>query len=515
MESSRKKVGGFKLIVGYLGIFLMLIGVLVLMPLISFIFFPSEAKDNYIAFLLPGSIYIFVGFLLSLLIYKKETDRLKNHEDIVLVFLIWVMSLLCGCVPYLFLFDYNFVDALFEITSGFTTSGFSMIKDYTTVPNVFYFYRSVNLFFGGLGLVLILNSAISDRHSMRLYTSDGHNDKLLPNVLKSARLILGIYTLYVIIGSISLYIAGLNCHMTFFEAFNNSISCLSGGGFGMHLDSIGYYNQFGNSIGVEIVCCVLMVLAATNFFTHLFLLSGKFKNVYHHCETKLIILYLIIILPISGLLVYYFNDYTPTTIASSISLSNSYRVSVFSFISAFSTTGLSNTSIIGISNFSPMGGSFFAILMVGMLFGGCAGSTSGGMKLNRVAYLTKSAYYNLSDSLYNKRKYRPHYIEKFGKRYLLESEEYQGVVSFSLLYLLFFFIGVLLFSIDGANLGDALFDSAGSLSTVGLTNGNINPYASQLTKLTCIILMFLGRIEILPFLVSLSVLRKKVFKKGY
>ena len=115
------------------------------------------------------------------------------------------------------------------------------------------------LFFGGVGLVLVMISVLSDRHGMRLYCAEGHTDRLVPNLVKSARMIIVIYTGYIISGTLLYIYFGMN----WFDALNHSIAALSTGGFSTKAESIGYYGSFG----IEAVTIVLMLLGSTNFFS--------------------------------------------------------------------------------------------------------------------------------------------------------------------------------------------------------------------------------------------------------
>ncbi len=162
----------------------------------------------------------------------------------------------------------NFTQAYFEAMSGWTTTGLSVV-DVTKAPMLFLFFRSVMQFFGGFGIVLVVVSALSESLGMRLYTAEGHNDKLLPNLAKSARMILKIYVGYFIAGTVLYVIFG----MPVFDAVNHCMAALSTGGFSTKADSIGAYN----SLPIELVTVILMLLGETNFFANMLLVRRKFR----------------------------------------------------------------------------------------------------------------------------------------------------------------------------------------------------------------------------------------------
>lgn len=516
LDETRKKkeylgqVTGMRLVLGYLGVLLMITGVIILLPLIMYIFYPSEAISTFHAFLVPGLLTVTLGFLLSLFIYRKQKTRLENHEDIILVLFYWIFTILFGSLPFLFLKDFegNYLKCLFESTSAFTTTGFSMITNYADVPKVFFFYRTVMLFFGGIGLILILNSALSDKFNMRLYTADGHSDMLLPNIVKSARLILSIYSGYILVGTLVLFGIGQigTNKMEFFDAFCYTTSCLSLGGFGTSAQSIGAYN----SIGVEVVTCILMLLGTTNFLIHVNLLRLRFKNVFMHDETKTIILYLLILAPIISVVGIYLN---PNNAVMTANLGNSFRVTFFTFISAFTTAGLANFSVIGADSILILGSSFMFITSFAMFFGGMAGSTAGGLKLSRTIIFIKGTLTNYYDQLTNKRKVKYHYTYRFGKKVELDQETYKSTVVFTLTFLFISAVATLCMIIFGMDTIEALFTTAGSISNVGL--GSIYPTSNAGILVTSMILMVLGRIEITPIISAFAIMKNRIEKRHF
>lgn len=166
---------------------------------------------------------------------------------------------------------------------------------------------------------------MNGRGALSLYNAEGHSDMLAPDVKKSARYIVYIYTGYIATG-ILLYCL---CGMNFFNAFNHSIAAISTGGFSTHSASIGYYN----SVSIEVVTEILMILGNTNFFIHLLFLTGKWKNVFLYCETKTISVILAIAIPIGAFIFYKCVFPFAGDIPSSI------RASIFQTVSALTTTG--------------------------------------------------------------------------------------------------------------------------------------------------------------------------------
>ncbi|MEG0977693.1 MAG: potassium transporter TrkG [Bacilli bacterium] len=509
-EVKDKPVVGFKLVIGYLGILLMILGVIILLPMLTFLAYPEEAADNWYAFFGPGMGFIIIGFLLFLFIFKKEKGRLAKYEDTILVLLTWSFIYLGGAIPLLFLKEFNFdyTKALFEATSGFTTTGFSAIANYEAVPKVFFIYRSLTHFVGGVGLVLILTSAISDRHNMRLYTADGHNDRLLPNIVKSARIIFSIYISYIIIGSLCLFAVGYNDGMTYFEAFNYSISCVSTGGLGLTANSIGTYNN----VGIEIITSLLMLLGATSFLVNLYLIKGKYKKVFLHSETKMMIAFLVILIPISTLLVANYNYFQNPT----VSYSDIFRVTAYTMVSSITTTGVSNASIVDARGIATLGTPFLALIGILVAIGTEAGSTGGGIKMNRTICVIKGIWFAFVDGLANKRRIKTHYIYKYDQKEVFEHSSFIAAVTFTMIYFALIFIFAMTFAmISKASFGYCTFDAIQSLSNSGLSIGLLGPTSSGGMMITSTIAMMLGRVEILPVLIIPLYIVKKIQRKAF
>ena len=196
-----------RLILHYMSIFIVMIGIIQLIPLLVLPFYPEEISYAY-CFLIPGLVAIAIGGLLSLAFKDAEIVKLEKHYDAVLVVLVWLSAIFVSTFPWMLKGDYNFTQASFEMTSGFSTTGLSVV-DVGNTPHIFLMFRSITLFVGGVGLVLILTCVFSDKYGLNLYNTEGHNDRLMPNLAKSARLILSIYSAYILFGTVAYIILGM------------------------------------------------------------------------------------------------------------------------------------------------------------------------------------------------------------------------------------------------------------------------------------------------------------------
>lgn len=502
----KKAAGGYRLVFGYLGIFLILIGIICLLPL--FTLFGSSSEEQFAQnFYIPGAASIVVGCLLYSLIVGREKQQLGKYQDSVLLVLIWLCAIFVCAVPFAMSSiqlgedGMNFTEAVFESASGFGTIGLTRFKMFDS--HAYLLFRSLLLFFGGIGLILVVTSAISDRYGLKLYNAEGHNDKLLPNLASSARLILGIYILYIILGTIAYTIAG----MPLFDSFNHSISAVATGGFSTKpggLSEIMMGMATPNQLAIEIISCVLMLLGATNFLIHLSLITGKFKKIGKDCEFRLLVCLFLIFIPlffVSSFINFDFQD--PF---------NSLRYGTFTFISSITTTGFSN-----IPNVVALGEGVLFLIVIVNIIGGGMGSTAGGTKLFRIAVAFKSFYWSLRYRMSSKKYIYPYFIWRNGEKREVTPSDSIECFGYILLYVAVMFVGaffIIIFGLkQGIDFDDAVFEFSNALSSTGLSNG-LTAVANTGVLWTLIVGMIAGRLEILAiyfagFRIVRDVLRKE------
>lgn len=479
-SSLEKPVGGSRLVIGYLGLYAILVGMMVLMPLATLIFYPSEA--NYApCFVLPGIISVLIGYVtFYTLISGREKDRLRKNDGPIIIVSSWLVAILVCAIPFVLSGNYNFTQAIFETTSGLTTTGLS-ITDVANCPHIFLIHRSLLHFFGGVGLVLIMVSVFSDSHGLTIYNAEGHTDKLLPNMAQSARMILGLYAGFILAGILAYCLAG----MPLFDAINTSISALSTGGFTVNPESIGGYH----SATIEVISIILMLLGATNFLLNFLLLRGDFRAYFLNTETKAFYLVIgsftvamAIILLSSG-----FFDTAPTA----------FLESLFMVVSVITTTGFQT-----ISSFALLPSGALFLLMLLMLMGSETGSTAGGIKIYRIAVLVKSLLWSLRAKFAHRRSIFSRNIERYGERKECTETEQRDISMFINLYITVFLIGTFIFTLTGYSLQDSAFEFASALGDVGVSIGVCTAGASPVVLWTGAIGMLVGRLELIPVFIG-------------
>lgn len=468
---------GYSIVFGYLGVFLMLIAGILCLPLFVLIAYPNEVRYAP-DFLIPAALALVAGLLLRRLLRGLEYKRLSLQQDSVIIVVGWLAAAFLSGLPFMLAGQLNFTQAMFEAVSGWTTTGLSVVN-VAVAPKIFLMHRSIMQFFGGVGIVLVMVSALSGTYGMRLYSAEGHSDRLLPNLAKSARTIMGIYAGYIVAGMLLYMVFG----MSWFDAINHSIAALSTGGFSTRTLSIEAFH----SVPIDIITIVLMILGTTNFAAHLLLIRGKLKDYLRMGETKFMYILLIVAIP---LVAFVSLDKLYHSVAQGM------LQSAFNIVSALSTTGFSTTVY---NNWPPF--AMLAMIVV-MLIGGGAGSTAGGIKLYRVYLILKSALWSVRQRFFPENVMNKDYVYRPDGKQFVEPKHVSEVSLYGFIYLVLFFVGVSILTAYGYPLEKSMFEFASSLGTVGLSVGITSPTAPVGVLWTEIGGMLFGRLEIYAIFIA-------------
>ena len=480
------------------GKLMILIGLFLLAPLTVLPWFPEEV-GYWWNFAVPGGGSILLGVLFCF--FRRSAGegttswkRTMGYTSLTVLFA-WGWGVLMGAMPFVLSKQLTVVQGLFEAVSGWTTTGLSTM-DVSITPQIYLFHRSFMQYCGGLGFIMVMILFISGKHAMGLYSAEGHPDKIMPNIKKTAQAIFIIYNLFLVIGTVAYRIAG----MSWFDGICHSMCSLSTGGFSTKLNSIGEYN----SLPIEIITIVLMLVGTTNFAALLLLAKGKVKSFFHVSEVKFMFILLAIVIP-------------PTALSLAqglnISFAEGLRKSSFDIVSALSTTGYSTMSYAGWPQFA------IGMLILMMLIGGGIGSTAGGIKLSRVYLLLRMGLTNIHKRLTPSRTVEsPHYVKATGRE-PIDRELEEDTVGFVVCYLCIFVVGSMLITLTaGCTLVEAMFDFASSIGTVGLSIGITNPMTNAPTLIIEMIGMLTGRLEIFIVLVGMTFgfgLLRDTFRKKF
>ncbi|OYT26737.1 MAG: hypothetical protein B6U97_03220 [Candidatus Altiarchaeales archaeon ex4484_96] len=458
-------------------------------------------------------IMVFVVPFLSLYLLHKLFKRIprkyetKTKHVMMSVSIGWLLIAAVGALPYVLSNTLNPVDAFFESMSGWTTTGMTLI-DYPEKmledKKDILFYRSFTQWVGGVGII-VLTLIVFLREgtaAIEYYSSEVGSLKLKPSIRRTIKETWKIYILYTIACTILLFLVGVG-RMDLFDALNHAMTALPTGGFSIHSESIGFY---GNPL-VELVLILFMMAGGISFIIHYRAFEGKKSHIIKNIEFRYILLI------VSVATVVFFIFFIPGEGAL-----NSFRLSLFQTVSIMTTTGFGTSDIA----FWPVPTQ--ALLLMLMLIGGSYGSTGSGVKVLRFVVIAKSLVYSL------KRFTLPKSVMlrlTVGEN-TIDYDEITFVFAFFTTYLLLTFIGALVLT----GLGYGGFESASvslsAISNVGPTyiplfvespEGVFEPNARwfqmpDVGKITLILLMWIGRLEIFPILVFFTIfVRKRKRKK--
>jgi trk system potassium uptake protein TrkH len=473
-EYSKYKYAG---VLHHTGTLLLGVGLYLLLPLIILLSHPQDSVYA-LSFLCPSLVSIAAGVSLRLIGRGAREISLDLAEGGVIVFITWTAAMVLSAFPFHLCGLLSFRSSLFESVSGWTTTGLSVV-DVSRTPEILLMWRSLMQFAGGAGFAIVMLSAILGPHGRGLYQAEGRTEQLLPNVKRSARMVMMIYGGYTAAGILLYTAAG----MTPFDSINHSLCALSTGGFSTRVASIGSYN----SAFIEIVTMVLMLLGATNFATHYVMLRGKFRALSRSGELRITAVLLAVFAPI-----------VLTGVMSPLcSFARAVRVSLFQTVSALSTTGYSTVP------FSDWPDLNIACLVVLMLVGGGICSTAGGIKQYRIYVLVKSVVWEIKSHLVPRTAVQENYIWRGENKFYVPHEHMREIGVFFFIYMSTYIIGVLVFLAYGYPFRESLFEFASALGTVGLSTGLTQAGMPSGILWTEIAGMFLGRLEFFVVIYSL------------
>lgn len=503
-----------------LGKIMVLEGILMLAPLaVSLIY--REPFLHTLAFLIPIVVLSAIGLLLQIPV--PERNELYQKEGFALTAMVWIVMTLFGAVPFVISGDIpNYIDACFEIMSGFTTTGSSIIADITTVSHSTLFWRSFSHWIGGMGIlvfVLIFIPESKDGSSMHLLRAESPGPQV-GKIVSKMKVTTGIlYLLYfgmtvleVIILMLDEPIPGYEKDQFFFSLLT-AFGCAGTGGFGFIPGSMELFHPFS-----QYVIAIFLILFGCNFSLYYLILIGKAKNVLRSEEFRAYFAIVaaavaFVFLSLVGRFEAFPQVYTTE---------DAFRHSLFQVASLITTAGFTTTDY----HVWPMLAT--TSLIVIMFIGGMAGSTAGGMKVSRIVIAMKGAYINTRKLI------NPRYVPKAkfeGKS--LETKTINDVFAFITLYFFIFLASLFLLSFDPINGQSVMVVSdAGTysvkhgffsnfsavlacMSNVGPAFEAIGPYASYagyswFSKIVLTFTMFLGRLEILPVLILFN---KRTWKR--
>ena len=421
------------------------------------------------------------------LVCKKAPNALDAREGMICVGISWIILSLFGCLPFVISGEIpRYIDAFFEIVSGFTTTGSSILSDVEALSPGILYWRSFSHWLGGMGvLVFLLAVAPGSRdkgftmHLLRAESPGPDVGKLVPKMRKTASIL---YLIYIVMTFIDFLLLLLG-DMPWLDALCTAFGTAGTGGFGIRNDSMASYSPY-----IQYVTAIFMFLFGINFSCYYLLLLRHFRPVFRDEELRTY--FLIVAVAIGAICLNVRHMYG--------SLEETFRHASFTVSTIVTTTGYGTTDFDRWPAFSK------GIIMLLMVVGACAGSTGGGLKISRLLYLLKSLGRNITQIL------NPRRVKAVRYNGQVLNETVLANTNAYLVAYVFIIIGsYLLVSLDDQSIGTTFTAVLACFYNIGPGLEAVGPtcnfgHLSDLSKLVLSADMLAGRLEIFPILVLFS-----------
>ena len=437
------------------------------------------------SFLITMAACLVVSLVLRL-VCKGAPSAFYAKEGLVCVGLSWIVLSLFGCLPFYLSREIpNYIDAFFEIVSGFTTTGASIVPDVEALSHGILYWRSFSHWLGGMGVLVFLLAFTGAKgsgftmHLLRAESPGPDVGKLVPKMRTTATILYVLYIALTVINFLFLVFG----KMPVFEAVCTAFGTAGTGGFGLKNDSIGSYSPY-----LQNVTTVFMILFGVNFSCYYLLLLGHFRSVFKDQELRT---YVFIILAAIALIVLDIHDLYGT-------LEESIRHAAFQVGSIITTTGFATVDFDLWPSFSK------TMLMCLMVVGACAGSTGGGLKVARLLLIFKSLRRNIRQML------NPKKVQVIrNNNAIVEEKVLANTNAYLAAYIVIIFVIFLVISLDGFSIGTNFSAALCTFNNIGPGFEAVGPTCnfsaySALSKFVLSLGMLAGRLEIFPILVLLS-----------
>lgn len=469
-----------------IGLLLMFEGFIMLLPIIvAWIYGETE---EYIPFLTSGGITFAAGFIMNVLLPNGSSDMGKR-EGFMLTAFVWIFFSFFGLMPFMLAScKMTIHNAFFEAMSGFTTTGATTIYDFSNLTHTVFFYRCLIQWLGGMGIILFTLAVIPMLNSsggMQMFNAEVTgitHDKIRPRISQTAKRLWGCYTILTITMAVLLY-AG---PMSLFDSICHAMSTLSTGG----LSTTTSFIDTWHSVYVKIILAVFMFIGSINFVLIYRMSIGDVKGIWKNETFRFYIKYILTFSAIVAVILF--------LQGKSTNLENGIIDPIFQVLSASSTTGYI------VEGYNSWGTPILMIFFVLMVIGSCAGSTTGGIKIDRIIYMFK----NIRNEIY--RILHPNSIVPVtynGKT--VTPELVNKTMAFLMLYIVIIIFGSFVMTLFGTSLSDAFITAFSCISNAGLGGEVVNMQTYAIipdgAKWVLAFIMLIGRLELFTIVVLLNV----------
>lgn len=482
----------------YIGIIVLGFSGLVFLPLVVALFF---AEWNVV---LDFSITLSMAVISGILAInfgvatRHHRERVSWRHGLIVASGSWIVLTVLSAIPYVLSGQsLSFLDAIFDVMSGFTTTGVFLLQDLDHTSQGLNFWRHLLTFVGGQGMVVLAVSFLVKElgGAYKFYVGEGKDIALVPNVKGTTRIIWRISLVYLAVGTLALMVAGLLSGLNPINAFFHGLyifeAAWSTGGFAPNQMNIMFYHSFG----FEVIGVVFFILGSFNFGLHYAILTGHRKEFFKNIES---VSFMITATIGSALAVVALQS---TGIYGSATAM--FRRVVYNVLSAHTTTGFQ--TVANRQFFLEWGGLGVAVMTIVMLIGGSACSTAGGIKGLRIGIIAKGILADIRRMISSEKRVK---VEKYHhiKDMVLDDATFRNAAVIALLYIVMFALGVLITTLAGYSLSESAFEVASISGNVGLSIGITQASMPVYVKIYYIIAMYLGRLEFLSIFALIGVI---------
>lgn len=468
----------FKIVLKTVGRLLWAEAILLCLPMFVSLYYKENLFHIY---LIVMGLLLGAGAIMNL--PKPEKRTVYAREGFVIVSISWILLSFFGALPFVFSGEIpSLIDAMFEVVSGFTTTGATILTDIESVSKSLLFWRAFTHWIGGMGILMFVLAFLPQKdmqsmHIMRAEVPGPSVGKIVSKTTVTARI------LYIIYGVLTLaqIIALLCCKMPLFDSVTTAFATAGTGGFSVKNASIAAYN----SLPIEIVCTVFMLLFGINFNLFYLVLIKQFKRAF---KSEELWTYLGIVAVSTGIIAL---NIMPVV----KSFGGALRQAVFQVASIITTTGFVTADF----NHWPVLSQCIIITL--MFIGACAGSTGGGLKVGRIIILFKSSIRELRRAL-NPRRVKSIRLDSA----VVDKETVSATCVYFVVYMLIIGISILLVSLNNLDFASTFSSVITCINNVGPGLSLVGPvenfsHLSVLSKLVLSADMLIGRLEVLPMMI--------------
>lgn len=478
----------YKIIGHYLGKITIGLGLIMIIPLaIAFVYAEMEPAVDY---LLSIALTIFLGVALTAVCHTQKD--LESSHAMCVAALSWLVAMFVSAVPLFMSGHFNsYLDACFEAMSGYATTGLTLANNLDHMSYAHNFWRHLTMFIGGQGIVVIALTFLfrGTAGAFRIYVGEARDEKILPNVIETARFIWLVSIVYLILGSAALSAVaiggGLSPAKAVFDSVCVFMAAWDTGGFTPQSQNVLFYHNFA----FEFISVGIMLLGAINFALHYVVWTGNRREIYKNIEIVTLFMSVVVMLSITawgmiGRNIY--GDAVPF-----------FRKIFFHLASAHTGTGYSTIYARQFVNeWGPL--SMLGITLA-MAVGGCVCSTTGAIKVLRIGVIYKALRQDIKKVLIPETAVL---VQKFHhiRDIILEDKHVRMSALILLSYINLYLLGTIVTMLYGHSLSEAAFESVSAAANVGLSCGITVPSMPDVLKVVYIVQMWAGRLEFIAIL---------------